>query len=229
MKLTLKSLLILFVFGFLLSSCKKKVGDNDKIVKPNDKVTDYMSTKSGSWWLYASRDGFVVKRNATGLDSMVMGFKYDYYLTVDTNSQAETPEFFAKNEDKYTMLIDMDGTQSNYIMGIVQKDSTFVGDSWTNTKSMTYSGIPVDLLIEGEVKAINQTLTINGNTFTNVTEVRNTLKAKTVITPYINCGYVNMWFSKGVGVIKTDFNINIMSGAYTKKHTDSLIQYHIEP
>lgn len=228
MKVIFKSLLAVFVFGFIFSSCKKKIGDNEKIKEPNESVKTYMSTKEGSWWMYASRDGVVIKRHATGRDSTMMGFIYNLYSTVDTNSLAVTPEFFAKNEDKYTMLIDMDGTQSNYIVGIVQKDSSFVGDSWTNTKSMTYSGIPVDLLIEGEVKAINQTITINGNTFKNVTEVKNVLKAKTAVTPYVNCGHVNMWFSKGVGVIKTDFNIDIMS-IYTRKYVDSLINYHIAP
>ena len=228
MKVIFNSIIAVFIFSFLISSCKKKDGDNTKIKDPNEAVTGYMSTKSGSWWMYASRDGVVIKRNATGRDSMKMGFVYNYYITVDTNTLGETPEYFAKNGDKYTMLIDMDGSQTNYIMGIVQKDSSVVGDSWTNTKSMTYSGLPVDLLIEGEVTGINQTMTINGNTFKNVTEVKNILKAKTAVTPYVNCGFVNMWFSKGVGVIKTDFNIDVMS-IYTRKYVDSLVSYHIEP
>lgn len=228
MKSILKSIVILFVFSFLLSSCKKKVGDNEHIITPNQSITDYMSTSNGSWWMYASRDGNVIKRHATGLDSLKMDFVFNYYQTIDTNTQAVTPEYFAKNDHNFTMLIDMDGTKTNYIMAIVQKDSSFVGDTWTNTKSMSYNGVPVDLLIEGSVTGINETMTINGHTFNNVTEVNNVLKAKTVVTPYINCGYVNMWFSKGVGVIKTDFNINIMS-LYTRKYVDSLINYHIEP
>jgi len=228
MKPNLKFITIVLILSLIFSACKKIKGDNENIKDPNQTVSGYMSTVEGSWWLYASRDGVVIKRNATGLDSVKMGFVYNYYETVDTNTQALTPEYFAKNGDKYTMLIDMDGTKTNYIMAIVQKDNANVGDTWKNTKSLTYSGIPVDILIEGEVTGLNQTITINNHTFTNVTEVKNILKAKPSFLPYAKCGEVKMWFSKGVGVIKTDFDLNIM-GLYTRKYVDSLIDYNIIP
>src|SRR5690606_26915570 len=115
-------------------------------------------------WMYGSADGEIFIRRATSKDSTKMGFVFNYYETQDTNTLAITPEYFAKNENNYTMLVDMDGSMTNYIMAIVQKDNSAVGDSWTNTKSMTYSGLPVDLLIEGEVIAIDESIIIDGNT-----------------------------------------------------------------
>lgn len=228
MYFNLKSLaVVIFSSFFLITSCKKKVGDNEKIDRPNDPVSDFMSTEEGSWWLYGSLDGTVIKRYATGKDSLKEGLVFNYYETVDTNTGNITPEYFALNEDKYIMLIDLDGEKTTYMPAIVQKENSQVGDEWSNTKSLSYSGLPVDILIEGKVVAINQTVEVSGTIFSNVTEVENILKAKTSVSPYTKCGTVRMWFSKGIGVVKTDFDINVM-GLFKRHYADSLIDYHIE-
>jgi|SRR5690554_2048379 len=224
-----KSTSLYFLFTILaitFFSCKK-VGDNEKITEPNESIEGYMSTKEGSWWLYASADGEVFKRYATGQKAQQLGLEFDYYESVDTNTNNITPEYFAKNEDKFMMLIDITGNQDDYVMAVVQKDDPKVGDSWSNTKSMTYSGISMDVLIEGKVVAINQTKTIKGQTFNNIVEVENILKAKTLVTPYVNCGTARLWFSQGLGLVKMEINLNVLS-FYTRSYSDELIDFHIE-
>ncbi len=215
-----------FAFSLVLFSCKK--GDNKKLEPDNKTVADYMSTKQGSWWMYGSNDGTITKRIATGRDSFKLGRVYNYYETRDTVSLYVTPEYFAKNGDKLILLLDMDGNQTDYMEVVVQKDNPQVGDTWSNTGNITYSGLPFNLLTEGEVTSTTSTITLAGQTFTDVVETINHLKAKPALAPsYVNCGTVKMWFKKGVGILKSDYDISV-SSFYDKQYKDSLIGYHIE-
>lgn len=217
---------LVVILSGIFYSCKK--GANEKLEENNDPVSGYMSTKAGSWWLYGANDGTITRRRATGIDSVMLGRVYNYYETTDTVSLHVTPEYFGKNSDKFLMLVDLDGNQSNYMNVVVQKDSSQVGDSWSNTGDISYSGMKFDLLAEGEVVSINGTMSINGHTYTNVVEVNNVLKAKPILFPtYTNCGTVRMWFQKGIGILKADYDISI-SSFFSKQYTDSLLDYHIE-
>lgn len=225
----MKYLFLLSLAGLtLMVSCKKK-GDNQQLNSDNQVSVDFMSTKEGSWWQYNSSDGNQYKRAATGRDSFKAGLTYNYYESTDLNSGHITPEYFGKNNDKYLMLVDLSGTESNYMAAVLSKDNPVVGETFENTGSFTISGFPIDTKIEGEITAVNLTMTVNNNTFNNVVEVTNTLKAKPTATPlFTNCGTVTLWYSYGVGVLKEDFDIHILS-LYNRHYTDSLIDYHIEP
>lgn len=230
MRSLLKFGLIILVTGLVFSSCKKKPGDNEKLAEENDPVSDFMSVKEGSWWKYGSTRSSSLMRRATGRDTSKLGRTYNYFETTDEESQHITPEFFGKNEDKYLMLVDLDGTESQYITVVVQKDNPKTGDKWENTGEITYSGIKFDLRTKGEVISSGGSMTIAGKTYADVTEIKNKLEAKIALTPlYTDCGSATMWFSKGVGIIKTDFNINIASGVFTEQYQDSLLEYHIAP
>jgi hypothetical protein len=210
----------------LFSSCRK--GINEKLDDNNNPVSGYMSTKAGSWWLYGATDGTITHRVATGVDSVKLDRVYNYYETTDTVSKHITPEYFGKNAGMFLMLVDLDGNQTNYMNVAVQKDNAQVGDTWSNTGDITYSGMKFDLLAEGEVMSVNTTMTINGHTYTDVAEIRNKLKAKPVLSPfYTNCGTATMWFKKGIGIIKADYDISI-SSFFSKQYTDSLLDYHIQ-
>lgn len=226
MNIYLKSFFALSLFCMLQCSCRKK-GDNEKLEGQNK--PSFMSSKAGSWWMYGSNEATVTKRVATGMDSMMMGLQFDYYEKTDTNTQYVTAEYFAVNGDNYLMLLDLDGSQTHYMNVIINKDNAVVGETWTNTGSIQYSGINFTLKTEGEVIETGGTMTINGVTYTDVTTTKNKLKGKPSISPsFVNCGSVTMSFAKGVGIIKSDFDISIL-GYYNRQYQDSLIDYHIEP
>lgn len=231
MRKLFKIVLIFAGICMVLPACKK--GDNQKLLDENEPVSSIMSTKAGSWWLYGSNESIVTRRVATGRDSFMLERNYDYYETTDTTTGHITPEYFGKNGNNYIMLVDLDGSESDYINVIVQKEDPQVGDEWSNTANKTYSGIPFNVLTEGKIVSTGGVMTINGTTYTDVTEAKNTLKVKPALAlSYINCGSIVMWFSKGVGVIKTDFDIKIdiaFITAYSRHYTDSLLSYHIEP
>jgi len=167
---------------FSVSSCKKKEGDNEKL-DPNDNSTIgvYMPTTPGSWWKFKGNhdgDAKTVIRYATGKDSLINGFNYDYFESKDSASQWITPEYFSKNNDNYIMLVDLDGSQTNYINAIVYKENASVGNTWLNTHEMSYSGFNVDVEIRGEVVGVNVTQQINGIDYTNVLQTKNELFIK---------------------------------------------------
>src|SRR5690606_6614623 len=205
-----------------------KPGDNEKLKDENEPVGDFLPSSEGSYWLYASNEGNVNRRVATGRDSVYNGKSYDYFENTDTTTEFVTPEYFGKNGEFYLMLLDLDGSQQNYLDLIVMKDNPKVGDEWTNTGSINYSGLGFDLKTEGEILSVGGTEVINGVTYTDVITTKNVLKGKPAATPsYINCGSVQMSFVKGIGVIKTTIDIEILS-FYNRYYSDSLLEYQIE-
>lgn len=223
----LSGLLTLSFITCLLYSCKK--GDNEKLNENNDTVSDFMATTTGSWWLYGSNDGSITRRVATGKDSMKLDRMYNYYENTDTMTQYFKPEYFGKNNDKFLMLVDLDGSATNYMNVVVMKDNPQLGETWSNTGNISYTGMTFNLLAEGEVTGVGQTMVINGHTYTDVVEINNKLKAKQNLMPtWVNCGTAKAWFKKGVGIIKADYDVHI-SSFFSTQYTDSLLDYYVAP
>lgn len=230
MQSILKLLFITLFVSLLISSCKKKKGDN-KVDDNNVTVEDFMSTKPGSYWWYHTNENNVNYVQATGLDSTIQGAKYNYYTAKDTNANYWiTATYYAKNDNKYINLIDLDGSQTNYVPVIIFVDSAKVGDTWTSAHTMKYQGNNVDLQIDGEVIAVGATEVIDGKTYNNVTKVKSKLKGRSIplVPAFVDCGYAEMWFQKGIGVLKKDIDLKIMI-FYSRKFQEWIVDYHIEP
>lgn len=206
------------------AQCKKE-GANQHLDPGKQTANDYMSTKAGSWWLYGTADGTVYIRRATGIDTVKNGLPFSYYESTDTNTKFVTPEYFGKNVNYYVTLFDLDGGQTDYMTVVIMQDSAVAGTSWSNTE--TYKN-NYDLLVESNVESAGGTLIVNGKSYNDVSQVFSHLKAKPKTLPtYIDCGTINVWFSKGVGLLKQDVNISVF-GLYKLQHQDSLMDYHIE-
>ena len=86
----------------------------------------------------------------------------------------------------------------------------------------------IDVKIESKVTGVYETRTIGNTTYDSVFVTKSTFEGKTALIPtWVPCGTIEMWFKKGVGVIKTNFNISILS-FISKKTVVELIDYHIE-
>lgn len=212
----------------LFSSCRKK-GNNEKLDKGNNESSsELIPATTGSWWLMKADDNSVSKTTATGIDSAVGGGQYDYFEMKDTSTGYITPKFYAKNTDYYLNLIDLSDGDGQYVAAIICTVDPKAGDTWTNTSQMQYSGMTVDVKTEGKVTEVDGTLTINGHTYTNVIHTKNELKGKVHGTPvWINCGELNMDIKPGVGILKSDLDVHILS-FFQKQISNSLLDYHIE-
>lgn len=208
------------------SSCKKEDGVNQNLNPNNQKPVDFMSTKVGSYWKYGARDGVAYTRYAREKDTMKNGLKYSYYERQDDSTGTLMPEFFGKNGEYHITLIDLDGLQTTYLNYAFWKDSARKGDSWNNVGSVYHPLVGnQDILIESFQTDDGLTMSYGGNVFTNVVHVHSDAKASAF---NIKVGTFDIWFIKGIGVIREEAHIDIL-GAYTLSHTDSLLSYHIEP
>lgn len=210
---------------FALFSCNKNDGENQNLDPNNQNKFDFMSTKSGSTWRYGGRDGITFTRYARGKDSVILGATYSYYERKDDNAGSFQPEYFGKNNSSYLTLIDIDGNENNYINYLFWKDGATTGASWDNTGKVSSPIGNVNILIESYVAEDNLTMTISPNTFTKVVHVHSNLKGGPFNTAL---GTLDIWFVKGIGIIREEADINILS-QYQMQHTDSLLEYHIVP
>jgi hypothetical protein len=226
-------LCFILLLSILLNSCSKNNGENQGLDDSNSSAYDFMSTKEGSWWKYKADDGSIFYRFATGKDSLVpsVGLTLAYYYRIDSTSvmKEKIPEYFGKNQDKYLSLIDLDGSEVDYIKFIILKEHVKDGDEWVNTEDKKISGFNLNLKIESKVESSNGTLNLDGKTYHDVIHVYSDLKVKSVLMPaFVNCGKLEVWFKKGVGILKESGDINVIE-LVKKNYGDYLVDYHIEP
>lgn len=223
-------LLILVCLTVLtVTSCKKEQGDNQHLDPEDQMPNDYMSTQPGSWWMFGTADSTVIIRRATGIDTLKDDLIFSYYEVEDTNTKFINPEYYGRNNQWYVTLLDVFGNQSEYVRVILLKDDAQAGNTWSNTETLTYLGLPCDLRIESTVVSTTGSITLGGHTFDNIIEVSNNLKAKLSIQPdFMDAGHMKVWFARSVGLIKRDIHLKL-NNFDLQQHRDSLIAFHIEP
>ena len=218
----------------LLFACKKKevekVTDNTK-----RQEMDAFSTKKGSWCLYNNGDGGVFYRYATGETRDIKGLKMEYFYRIDTTSvmREKIPEYYGKFDGKYLSMIDLDGSAKDYINFIYFKEGLTTGKVWYNEEKEKIQGWSIVMGIDSRIVNDNETIVINGKTYENVIHVFNNLKARLTIMPaMVDCGDLEIWYKKGIGIIKNQGNIKIAPAGTTlveKVYSDQILDYHIEP
>jgi len=228
---------LLFVLCILsIISCKKTNSVNQGLSDNNHQVFDLMSTNNGSWWMYQSVDSHVIYRLATGRDSFKEGLTLNYFERYDTTSGLKThyPEYFGKNSGKYLNLIDIDGTETTYLTYVILLDNWCNGQNWDNKETKFFSSINLnaDILIHSNVVDVNQHPVYNNKTYDSVIYVHSDVWVRpsglAIPPPYSNCGTLDVWFKRGVGIVHEKGNINI-AGVLTQNTEDWIIDYHIAP
>jgi len=213
----------------LLAACKKELGENHNLDPKNQRKYDLMTNEMGSWWLYGGSDSSVTIRKATARDSTMKGLFFSYYEKVDTTSAMKEimPEFFGKNNISYVTMMDLDGNYTQFVTVIFSKDSVGPGATWVNTDNYKYGALNFDIKVESNVVDTGGTMVINGHTYSSVMRVHNDLWGKPAVSSnYIKAGTLELWFVKGIGIIKEDINVDVY-GQLKKVYRDSLLDYHL--
>ena len=83
------------ITALLAAGACKKEGVNTNLDPKDQKDVDFMSTKSGTYWKYGSRDGVNYTRYARGKDTVRNGKTFSYYERQDTGGNL-LPEYFGK-------------------------------------------------------------------------------------------------------------------------------------
>lgn len=217
-------MLLLGILLIGLAACRKNNGINQNL-NPNTQIGyDFMSTRVGSYWKYGARDGVSYTRYARNRDSVVDGFKYSYYERQEDTGNSITPEYFGKNDHYYLCLLDLDGNQTTYLKYVYWNEDAVQGDDWTNTATVYHPlAGNVTMTVKSTLNEVSASMTVAGNTFNNVKHVHSDIKAGAF---NIGVGTVDIWFVKGIGVLREEAHINVL-GYYSSDHTDSLLNYHL--
>jgi len=214
--------LSLAAFSLAGESCKKD-GVNQNLDPADQKTFDLMPSTLGSYWTYGSRDSVTYTRYSRGRDSAVNGKTYSYYERQDAGGNL-LPEYFGKNNGYYTMLIDLDGSMTNYLEYVLWKDSSSLNAQWNNTGEITAPTVgKIAILIESQEVENGLTMRWGGKTYTNVVHVHSDGK---VTALNLKVATFDFWFVKGLGVIRQETDVNV-AGFYQINHVDSLIDYHL--
>jgi len=220
---------------FLLACNKEEVGENQKLDPKDQKKYDLMTNKKGSWWMYGGSDSTLTIMTATGRDSTVKGYFFSYYEKIDTTSalREPMPEFFGKNTTRYVTLFDLDGTYTQFITVIFYKEDVGLDESWINIDELEYLGLKFDIRVESRIKETGGSMVLNNKTYKDVIKIHHGFEARANLaglpSDYSNIGYLDVWFVKGIGIIKKDLNVTIAAGDFSKVYRDSLLDYYFVP
>src|SRR5690606_8081756 len=192
----------------------------------DQKKYDLMTDRPGSWWMYGGSDSTVTILSATGRDSTIKDLFFSYYERVDTTSAEKNimPEFFGKNADRYIFLQDLDGSFTKWIIVVFYKDGMLKDEKWINIDEVDYMGLKFEIKVESAIKETDGVMTLNSGTFTDVIKIHHDFLGRVNISgfdsEYTELGYLDVWFVKGIGIIKKDLNIAISAGGFSKQYRD---------
>jgi hypothetical protein len=185
-----------------LVSCSKDAADPAPVVAAEQ---DYMPSTKNSTWSYGGDSPYTV--TATGATKVVNG--KTYYEMEKKVGTTTSKSYLLKDKGVYTgigMVSDASGigmvSDAGSLEMTILKDAAPVGESWEQTS--TSNGISTKWKFVIVEKGISKT--VAGKTYTNVIHVKkeDTYSFMGEDMPFVLT--TNYYFSKGVGIILTDFD-----------------------
>ena len=186
----------------------------------------FMPLTVGSSWTYStqtyspapSTGSYTIK--ATAKDSMVSGKTYKVF----TNSSADNEYYNITNTD-YFQLGNL--AALNQRLELLYLKDAAMGTTWTETKIITFPGIPtpISLPLNYSITEKGNSYTVGSKTFSDVTHVKVTIGAITVmgfpITPISDFNY---YYARGVGRIyaRTKLTITVPLAGININNDDEL-------
>ena len=221
-------LICFFLYVTLCSSdCNKKTTTPD----PIPEVINYQPDASGSEWNYATtgtNGGAAVnssyKLTATSRDSVANAKTYKVF----TNSVGPN-EYYNKSGNDYYRITAFPGL-GQFLEVLHLKDNTAIGSSWTDTKNVTVSGIPVTVVSTFTIAEKGIDHVVNGVTFKNVIKVNVSL-ALTAFgspVPLDPSSSIQYFYANKIGMINNKVIIKIPLGSIDVNTETKLGSYTIK-
>lgn len=194
----MKILCTIILASVLFTACHNKSECDNyqpaKIIQPIPELAQF-SFNPGTYWVYLNPqsqqlDSQVVTSNTVNTYQSSYPSPCDGGTTLQTNNI--TVYSYLNYYETYYMLIG----------GGLYKNTAWSQD-YTSAR-LIYAGNQLYGNNETELIAVLPTLTLNGNTFTNVTKVVVHPTSYPSVTPNISSNNVYMYFAEGVGLIKQE-------------------------
>jgi hypothetical protein len=196
---------ILFFSAFFLLfvvSCKKKEATNTPQQPPDDK---YVTTSTGSTWNYhdinASGAAPVNKDytlTSTSRDSLINGRSYHVF----SNSAGNNQYLNNTGGDYYQFDSLPAGFGTSVIERLYLIDIAPAGISWTQTVSVTLSGVPIPVTLTYTIAEKGISRSVNGTNYTDVIHVTTSISSSLIPAASFTTN-INSYYAKKYGLIET--------------------------
>jgi len=180
----------------LMGSCSK----DDNSGTGNNNAVSLIPNTNGSTWNYDTKDNILAvngsyQLKATAKDTSINSKTYRVF----TNSSGAN-EYFNHSTNDYYQFGTLPGlSQSVELLNL--KDAA-AGTKWTETKSVTYSGFPMTVVVNYEVAEKGIAYTANGKNYTDVTHIKITIGSLIASgLPIPTTSEFNYYYARGIGRI----------------------------
>ena len=177
-------------------------------------TSDYWPTAINNQWVYSM--GGTMQEPVKIVSTNVIDGKTYFTFAAPTSGATATQRIRKSNGDYYIKLEDITipasgGLPASTTTGnetIYLKDNLPVGGTWTNSynQTTTYTGIPTAITmaftITSTIEEKNVSLTVNGETYTDVIKVKRVTSSTLMGTVSNSIGYY--WYAKDVGPIQVE-------------------------
>ncbi len=214
MKKILFGLLIAAVAGVF--SCKKNDGGTPAAVK-------FMSLTSGSTWTYKFTENAVPTNytvTATGSDTTANSKTYRIF----TNSSGPNEYYNITGSDYYTFRSLRTSFIDTSLEVLYLKDNLGVNGTWKQDINFTVdffgTSIPLILTFNNKIAQKGISKTVNGQAYTDVTDVETTLSLTGSPIPYTLTSNIHYYYAPKVGQIENSTVISFTATGLTPTNVD---------
>ena len=186
-------------FLLFIISCKKSETTN---IPPQDK---YITTSTGSTWNYHETDSSgttPVNKDytltSTSRDSSINGRNYHIF----SNSVGGSQYLNITGSDYYQFDSLPAGFGTTVFERLYLIDIAPVGISWTQTLSVTLSGIPVPVTLTYNIAEKGISRSVNGTNYTDVIHVTTSISSSLIPAASLTTN-INSYYAKKYGLIET--------------------------
>ena len=194
----IKTLLFPAFLLFVISCTKSKTTD----VPQQDK---YLTTSTGSTWNYHETDSASpapVNKDytltSTSRDTSINGKSYHVY----GNSTGGNQYFNITGNDYYQFDSLPAGFGTTVFERLYLKDTAPVGLTWTQTLSVTLSGVPVPFTLTYNIAEKGISRNVNGTNYTDVIHVTTSLSSSLIPAASLTTN-INSYYAEKYGLIET--------------------------
>lgn len=191
--------LLVPVFLLFMISCKKNKTTN------MPQQDNYLTTTTGSSWNYHKTDSASpapVNKDytltSTPRDTSINSKSYHVY----SNSIGSNQYFYITGSDYYQFDSLPAGFGTTVFERLYLKDNSPVGTSWTQTLSVTLSGIPVPVTLTYTIAEKGISRVVNGITYTDVIHITTSISSSLIPAASLTTN-INSYYAEKYGLIET--------------------------
>ncbi len=205
---------------FFAISCKKS---------DNPSVGDtYMSLSAGNSWNYEFKDNITPANSSlytitsTTRDTAVNAKTYHVF----SNSNGANEYYNITGNDYFSFQSLPAALGGTKVDNLYLKDNAAVNSTWVQNFSITYSGVPVTVVVTNKIQEKGISKTVNGVAYTDVIHVITTLSVPGLPPGVLTLNTdIHYYYARKFGMIQNDSQIDFsFNGTSSNTNTQTLLK-----